>query len=1501
MSSTAFEPPASTLPPELPLQLEALCTRFQADWQAGHRPRLEDFLLQVGPSARAVLLDRLLALEVAHRCRLGEQPSADDYHRRLPEYAAVISEAFAPFASTRPEGPPTPTPGDAEETPGLRPAPPAPPLIRRAGRYEIEGEIAHGGMGAVLRARDLELNRPLAIKVLRADYRGSAALERRFREEAQITGQLQHPGIPPVHEVGTLPDGRPFFAMKLIQGRTLAQLLQERTSAAHDLPRFVAIFEQVCQTLAYAHSQGVIHRDLKPHNIMVGAFGEVQVMDWGLAKQLRSAQCGVRIDPPGPKDEQTAFDDPSFNPQSAIRNPQWTAVGDVLGTPAYMAPEQARGEIDQLDERCDVFGLGAILCVLLTGQPPYRGARSELRAQATQGDLTDALQRLADCGADPELIQLAWACLTPDREMRLRDAGVVAQAVAAYLAGVQERVREAEQQRAVAEARAVEERKRRRLAVALTGAVLLLVLVGGSAAWWFQQQRAAAQARRDAAGQKTQQALERGRSLLEQGWRAQDLGKLREAHAEAERAVEAAQGGEAAEALRRQAADFHKDAAERLSRAAKNRDLLDALLNVWAPQEIGKYARDAKGRMMALAQPSADQQYMAAFRSWGLDLERLPEKDILARLSQEPEPVLHEILAALDRWVMHRLRHKRPRADWARLVRLAGELDRSALRRELRGLMAGERPAADERIATGLTEGLLPWTRLGALARGPDWRRLLALRSRVDPVREPVLSIALLATVCQERGDEAGAEELLRRAVNVRRSEVVLLHALGELLEKSRPPRLAQAIECYRAACGLRPRLGVALGKALCEAGRGAEGEAVLRDLIRQQPDNPRLHADLGYALGIQGKMVEAESVFRKALRLRPDEPEVLANLGTALALQRKPHEGALYLNKALRLQPDLPLALTNLGLIWANEGKLTEAVAMYEKALRRQPDYHQAHYNLSAALAAQGKLAEAVTACRQAIRLDPDYAPTHYNLGNALGKLGRLREAETAFREAIRLRPDDPGAHTNLGIVLSDQGKVAEAVTAYRVAIRLRPDSPEAHNNLGIALTRQGRAAEAVAAFQEALRLKPDYSLALSNLGLALADQGKLAEAMAAHRKALQLKPDSPRAHYNLGLALFRQRRLPEAEAAYREALRLNADYPDAYNNLGHVLADQRKTAEAVAAYREALRLKPDFARAHYNLANALHDQGDLAAAVAALRQAIRLKPDYPEAHTNLGAALASQGDLDGAVALFQQAIRLKPDRAMPYYNLGLLLFRQGKLAEAGAAYQQAIRLQPDYPEAHFNLGSVLEDQGEFHKALESLRTAHRLGIRRPDWPAARSTAAIRQVERLIELDSQLAAFLAGKRKPAGPGEQMELAALCGHRAKRLFVTSTKFYAEAFAGKTALADDLTAGHRYNAACMAALAGCGRGEDAARLDDSERARLRRQALDWLRADLAAWGKKLETDRAAVLRVLARWGQDPNLSCIRAAEELMRLPEAEREAWRTFWGEVAALRRRGQAK
>ena len=375
--------------------------------------------------------------------------------------------------------------------------------------YELLGEIGSGGMGVVFRARDLDLAREVAVKILRPQYSPDSPTARRFLDEARITGRLQHPYIPAIYRVGTLPDGRPFLAMKLIGGRTLDELLKAPNEApadrgqsltpfeqaAHGMldrldevlrrGRFLAVFEHVAQAIAYAHRQGVIHRDLKPSNVMVGRFGEVQVLDWGIAKSGdRRQETGV-----GEAGPAATVD---YAPGSPLATPQsdLTQAGAILGTPAFMPPEQAIGAIDQIGRHSDVFGLGAILCVILTGKPPYVAEDAESnRRLAARGKLDDCFARLDASGAEPELVALAKRCLAPEPKDRPRDAGEVARAVAALRADAERRARDAEMDRAREEVQLTEERKRRRVKRALAAAVLGLVALAGVAGWWVDRER----------------------------------------------------------------------------------------------------------------------------------------------------------------------------------------------------------------------------------------------------------------------------------------------------------------------------------------------------------------------------------------------------------------------------------------------------------------------------------------------------------------------------------------------------------------------------------------------------------------------------------------------------------------------------------------------------------------------------------------------------------------------------------------------------------------------------------------------------------------------------------------------------------------------------------------------------------------------------------------------------------------------------------------------------
>src|SRR5258708_4425441 len=219
-------------------------------------------------------------------------------------------------------------------------------------RYRAIKFLARGGMGTVWLVEDAVLNRKVALKVLTLDS-GSEYLASRLMREAVVLARLEHPGIVPVHDAGTLTDGAVYYCMKYVEGQTLDQLI-----ANVSLRERLQLLQRIAEPVAFAHARGIVHRDLKPSNIMVGAFGEVLVMDWGLAKVMEAA----------PGDISRNNDDGGATGPAALAGsagPPPTGYGTVLGTPGYMAPEQARGQVDLISERTDVYGLGALLSFIL--------------------------------------------------------------------------------------------------------------------------------------------------------------------------------------------------------------------------------------------------------------------------------------------------------------------------------------------------------------------------------------------------------------------------------------------------------------------------------------------------------------------------------------------------------------------------------------------------------------------------------------------------------------------------------------------------------------------------------------------------------------------------------------------------------------------------------------------------------------------------------------------------------------------------------------------------------------------------------------------------------------------------------------------------------------------------------------------------------------------------------------------------------------------------------
>ncbi len=689
-----------------------------------------------------------------------------------------------------------------------------------------------------------------------------------------------------------------------------------------------------------------------------------------------------------------------------------------------------------------------------------------------------------------------------------------------------------------------------------------------------------------------------------------------------------------------------------------------------------------------------------------------------------------------------------------------------------------------------------------------------------------------------------------------------------------------------------KPTSGVVLLLARAFGVKNEEPTALLRQMQREQPHAFWVNFELGLRLHEAKKPQEAAACFLVAVVLRPDSAPAHNNLGVVLEAKGKVEEAIACYHKALAIDPKNAKAHTNLGVALYAKGKLEEAIACYQKAISLDPKDTFAHSNLGNAMRAKGKVEEAIRCYDKALALDPRNAVAHSNLGSALRARGKVDEAIACLRQAITLDPSYANAHNNLGSALYARGKVDEAIACWKQAISLDPTDATGHTNLGIALQGKGKVEEAIAYYHKALALTPKDATAHINLGSALQAKGKVDDAIACWKEAIALDPRAAKPHNNLGLALRAKGKVDQAVACFRRAITLDPKDADAHTNLGNALAVQGKMKDAITCWKEAISLDPKNARAHTNLGTALQDQGKVDEAIAHHRKALALDPRNAVAHSNLGSALRARGKVDEAIACLRQAITLDPSYANAHNNLGNALYARGKVDEAIACWKRAISLDPKLAQPYGVLGQALMQQGKFSEAKQSLRRC--LALLPPDH-SLRPLALrlVRQCQEWLDTDAMLNAYLTGQVAPLDAASQVQMAALAQQPFRRLYLTATRLYRDAFVRQPDLAD----AHRYNAACTAALAAAGQAEDGRLLPDKVTRMLRRQALGWLKAELARWARQVEqgdVGPSRVARILSPWKKDPSLASLRDPEALAGLDADERQQWGNFWQEVQVL-------
>lgn len=920
-------------------------------------------------------------------------------------------------------------------------------------RFRVLRPHAKGGLGQVYVAHDEELPREVALKEIQDRFADNVDHRKRFLLEAEITGGLEHPGIVPVYGLGQYADGRPFYAMRFIGGDNLGEAIKRFHRADGDkqrdagerslsLRKLLRRFQDVCNAIAYAHSRGVLHRDLKPGNIMLGKYGETLVVDWGLAKTGVGGQQGAAGKSASSATTQryVAPDDSKSGVLTeAILQPRTsgsaeTVAGSAIGTPQYMSPEQAAGRLDLLGPESDVYSLGATLYCLLTGKTPFEDADTgTILKRVQQGDFPRPRQISSAIPTPLEAICLkAMAGQPKDRYLSPRD---LAEDIEHWLA--EEPVSAWSEPMSVKIGRWVKRHKP--LVSGLAAAVTVAMFAGAVGLFWQQSEQNRRATERLLRLQSVREAVEQTEKARQEyagvlrtpggifgllnepeRWRSQ----IQVAGAFLNRAQGLMRGndGDYDAELQRQLKEL-QDSLDMDEKERRTALRLEKIRIDRATAIQGRFDNATPAR-----------EYPLAFAEAGLPIANETAETLAQRI--QSSPIKQQLVAALD--------------DWALLTTFY--------------VPTKELPEKLLAVAR-LAEGSTLW---GDRVRQTSvWREPATVMELSKTAIEQNQSPQMLALVARLMGaNKLDRENWLRKAQERYPTDFWLNYLLGNTLLAKNP---LEAAGFYRAALAVRPT-------------------------------NVATYNNLGNALRMQERWQEAMAAYGKTVILDPRYAGGYLNLGIAHYDQKQWTQAATAFRKAIDIEPDLAPAYNNLGNALRDQMLVDEAAAAYRKAIGIDPKYAPAHHNLGLLLQERGKYEAAVEAYRRVIELEPHNAQAHNDLGIALHHRKHFADAVAELREATKLAPKLATGYLNLGVVLREQlladhrkgglsdanaypkfsniadrkRRFAEITDAFRKAVDNDKQLAAAHGGLGEVLAWQGAFAEAAAAHQQAVELLP-------------------------------------------------------------------------------------------------------------------------------------------------------------------------------------------------------------------------------------------------------------------------------------------------------------------------------------------------------------------------------------------------------------------------------------------
>jgi eukaryotic-like serine/threonine-protein kinase len=804
--------------------------------------------------------------------------------------------------------------------------------------YELEKIISHGGVGVVFKARHRKLNRLVALKMLLSGAFASRQESARFIREAEAVAGLQHPHIVQVHDVGEF-ERRPYFTMEFVEGGTLAQQLAGTPQPAAYSAQLVAT---LATAVAFAHGHGIVHRDLKPANILLAADGTPKIADFGLARRVDRDQ-GITL--------------------SGVR----------LGTPSYMAPEQASGKSHAAGPSVDVYALGAILYEMLTGRPPFRAATSSETERQVIAEEPARPSRL-NSSVPRDLENICLKCLSKDPRRRYTRAEDLSDDLQRFLDGKPVLARP------IGWPEQIWKWVRRRPTQAILLAAITIGVVSlATATVWWSTERAA-----------TIRAIDGDLAVVAQKESLEDWVAARTALDRAKVRIgnlvlktELARIGQAEREL---------DLAAALGDIRLNRAIV---VGAWLDPQADK-AR-------------ADRDYAATFQAAGFG-EPLADAESTAGHIRN-SAVARVLIAALDDWA--NCTTDEQRRAWLLDVATRADSDANAWIRNVREPTTWLNRAELAELAQSAPVDMQPIQLMTMLAERlqqaggdtvPFLTRVQASHSG-DFWANSALGAALL-----EKNDSAAAERYFQAALAVRPRAAVAHNNMGMALARSgKSGQISAAIPYLLEAIHLNPQFGHAhsnLGNCYKLTGKYEQAVAEYLEALRIDPTSPVVHSNLGTALEEMGRLADAIHEYEMALRLNPKYVVALCNLGSILRKSARFDEAVGYLRRAVAIGPDFADAHHKLGAALMAARQFDEGLRELREALRLQPDSAQYHSDVGAALVELGQTDEGLKHYRRALSLHPDALMAINNLRQALIQHGRMDQVRTFWQRAIDAAP---------------------------------------------------------------------------------------------------------------------------------------------------------------------------------------------------------------------------------------------------------------------------------------------------------------------------------------------------------------------------------------------------------------------------------------------------------------------------------------------------------------